>query len=375
MTDNSEKNIYSVIELKKSLKRTMIQLQKAIDILNQNSPDDLPNLTVVENLVKSSNALVDYLQLKNSSGEANINTVQSQEEKTETSEPKKVRTSNKKQKSFVKINQNFLLVLVLIISISFNIIALTNNSIFPKKNVSVASNVKDEEIISQTDNDENINIGDNIFLEPQIEEKVEQKNDETEEQEAYQIGENIFQEEENNQELDTTVSEKNDNNNEQNNNNPSEPEIISSEDETDLIKENQIDTPKSSNLNSTESQETSEPKQQIEENDQEDEGISLLTLNPEQYIIKNIENQIENITQKYGENLIVRVKANFSNNSLIITVGEKWYELSSNKQNNFAEEVFKQVKSLDFYKFKLENTKGKILARNAVVGEGIILIP
>ncbi|AFZ52709.1 hypothetical protein [Cyanobacterium aponinum] len=375
MTDNSEKNIYSVIELKKSLKRTMIQLQKAIDILNQNSPDDLPNLTVVENLVKSSNALVDYLQLKNSSGEADINTIQSQEEKTETSEPKKVRTSNKKQKSFVKINQNFLLVLVLIISISFNIIALTNNSIFPKKNVSVASNVKDEEIISQTDNDENINIGDNIFLEPQIEEKVEQKNDETEEQEAYQIGENIFQEEENNQELDTPVSEKNDNNNEQNNNNPSEPEIISSEDETDLIKENQIDTPKSSNLNSTESQETSEPKQQIEENDQEDEGISLLTLNPEQYIIKNIENQIENITQKYGENLIVRVKANFSNNSLIITVGEKWYELSSNKQNNFAEEVFKQVKSLDFYKFKLENTEGKILARNAVVGEGIILIP
>lgn len=268
-----------------------------------------------------------------------------------------------------------MLVLVLIISISFNIIALTNNSIFPKKNVSVASNVKDEEIISQTDNDENINIGDNIFLEPQIEEKVEQKNDETEEQEAYQIGENIFQEEENNQELDTPVSEKNDNNNEQNNNNPSEPEIISSEDETDLIKENQIDTPKSSNLNSTESQETSEPKQQIEENDQEDEGISLLTLNPEQYIIKNIENQIENITQKYGENLIVRVKANFSNNSLIITVGEKWYELSSNKQNNFAEEVFKQVKSLDFYKFKLENTEGKILARNAVVGEGIILIP
>jgi len=375
MTDNSEKNIYSVIELKKSLKRTMIQLQKAIDILNQNSPDDLPNLTVVENLVKSSNALVDYLQLKNSSDETNINIVQSQEEKTETSEPKKVRTSNKKQKSFVKINQNFLLVLVLIISISFNIIALTNNSIFPKKNVSVASNVKDEEIISQTDNDENINIGDNIFLEPQIEEKVEQKNDKTEGQEAYQIGENIFQEEENNQELDTTVSEKNDNNNEQNNNNPSEPEIISSEDETDLIKENQIDTPKSSNLNSTESQETSEPKQQIKENDQEDEEISLLTLNPEQYIIKNIENQIENITRKYGENLIVRVKANFSNNSLIITVGEKWYELSSNKQNNFAEEVFKQVKSLDFYKFKLENTEGKILARNAVVGEGIILIP
>lgn len=375
MTDNSEKNIYSVIELKKSLKRTMIQLQKAIDILNQNSPDDLPNLTVVENLVKSSNALVDYLQLKNSSGEANINTIQSQEEKTETSEPKKVRTSNKKQKSFVKINQNFLLVLVLIVSVSFNIITLTNNSIFPRKNVPVASNIKNEEIIDKTDNDEKINIGDNIFLEPQIEEKAEQKDSKIKEKEPYQIGENIFQEEENNQELDTTVSEKNDNNNEQNNNNPSESEIISSEDETDLIKENQIDTLESPNLNSTESQETSEPRQQIEENDQEDEGISLLALNPEQYIIKNIENQIENITQKYGENLIVRVKANFSNNSLIITVGEKWYELSSNKQNNFAEEVFKQVKSLDFYKFKLENTEGKILARNAVVGEGVILIP
>ncbi|WP_330203981.1 hypothetical protein [Cyanobacterium sp. Dongsha4] len=371
MTDNSEKNIYSVIELKKSLKRTMIQLQKAIDILNQNSPDDLPNLTVVENLVKSSNALVDYLQLKNSSGEVNMNTVQSQEEKTETSEPKQVRNSNKKQKSFFKTNQNFLLVLVLIVSVSFNIIALTNNSIFPRKNVPVASNIKDEEIVSKTDNDENINIGDNIFLEPQIEEK----DSKIKEKESYQIGENIFQEEENNQELDTKVSEKNDKNNEENNNNPSEPEIISSEDETDLIKENQIDTLESPNLNSTESQETSEPKQQIEENDQEDEDISLLTLNPEQYIIKNIENQIENITQQYGENLIVRVKANFSNNSLIITVGEKWDELSSNKQNNFAEEVFKKVKSLDFYKFKLENTEGKILARNAVVGEGVILIP
>lgn len=111
----------------------MIQLQKAIDILNQNSPDDLPNLTVVENLVKSSNALVDYLQLKNSSGEADINTIQSQEEKTETSEPKKVRTSNKNKNLLLKLIKIFLLVLVLIISISFNIIALTNNSIFPKK--------------------------------------------------------------------------------------------------------------------------------------------------------------------------------------------------------------------------------------------------
>lgn len=385
MTNNSEQNIYSVIELKKSLKRTIIQLQKAMDILNQNSPDDLPNLTVVEDLVKSSNALVDYLQLKKSEVKYSTDTVKSQEKKTkvnnaqteENLETKKVKTSQSKNFSLFNLSQNLWLVIVLLISISFNIINLVNNSFLPTKNITIASN---QEIVDEKPQE--IEIGDNIFLNENIE-----QNTPSVEEKPYTRGENIFEEETSAPELDTLKenNSENDSQNTLNIANDLKEDVLLTENQTNSLENNQDESNNSLSLTlPKESEKLFEDKIEKEDGDSKiketgkneiEEEFSLLALTPEQFIIKNIESQITNITKKYGENLIIKVKANFSENSIVITLSEKWYNLSINQQNNFANDVFNQVKSIDFYKFKLENTQGDLLARNAVVGDKLIIIP
>lgn len=382
MTNNSDPNIYPVIELKKSLKRTIIQLQKAIDILNQNSPEHLPNLTVVEDLVKSSNALVDYLQLKNADEKGSTNATTSQDnaikintnptgEKIDNLERKKVKVSGKKQFSLLTIKPNLWLTIVLILSISFNIINLINNPFFLTKNTTIASN---QEIIK--DKSQEIEIGDNIFLEDKIENS--QKQVKTAPEKPFDIGENIFQEEIDFSEIDKKQDIKNQN------------KIINDLQEDGLIADNSINSQKnnsnqeqkSTNLSLEEEQKQvtdikEETEKSIDNNKDEEraEEFSLLELNPEKYILKNIEDQIDKITEKYGDNLIVQVKGNFSENTIAITLSDKWDSLSVNQQNNFANDIFNRVKSLDLYKFKLQNQEGKVLARNAVVGDRIIVLP
>lgn len=399
MTNNSD-NIYSVIELKKSLKRSIIQLEKAMDILNQNSPDELPNLTVVENIVKSSNALVDYLKLKNSSEGEGVTLEENQEQKRRVKKEKpseKVATKNikveqKKESSFLNISQNLWLIIILVISISFNILNLVNNPLLPQKNITIASNEeiviekpeKEEEksIEKSIEESEKIEIGDNIFLNDNIDINNNQEKPKLLEEKPYTIGENIFQEETPSSSDDLTEES-----------NPIQESIDNLKDSillpnnSDKSEDKNQDTiqdtiPNSSDLALMEDSETAiksddeinTEKEKENDNNAENELVSLLELTPEQFIIKNIENQITNITKKYGENLIVKVKANFSENSIILTLSEKWYNLNNNQQNNFANDVFNQVKSVDFYKFKLENTEGELLARNAVVGDRLIIM-
>lgn len=381
--NNSEPNIYPVIELKKSLKRTIIQLQKAMDILNQNAPDDLPNLKVVEDLVKSSNALVDYLQLRSTEEKPSIKQEKSQDEnrkinpsqtgeKSDKLEGKKVKVSPKKQFSLLTVKPNLWLIVVLIVSISFNIINLVNNPFLAKKNITIASN---QEIIREKS--EEIEIGNNIFLEDNIENNQD-KSENPPVEKPYPMGENIFQEETQKSELEVKKNSHNDTDI------YLQEDILLSDNQTNSREKNQSEEQKlvdsillenanqiTDMIEETENENINNNNEDIEREDE----FSLFALSPEKYILKNIENQINNITKKYGENLILQVKANFSENSIVITLSEKWYNLNDNQQNNFANDIFNQVKSLDLYKFKLENTEGKVLARNAVVGDGIIIIP
>lgn len=381
MTNNSDPNIYPVIELKKSLKRTIIQLQKAIDILNQNSPEHLPNLTVVEDLVKSSNALVDYLQLKNADEKGSTNETTSQDnaikfdtnptvEKLDNLERKKVKVSVKKQFSPLTIKPNFWLTIFLFISISFNIFNLINSPFFLKNNTTFAN----QEMIK--DKSQEIEIGNNIFLKDKTENSQEQVK--TAPEKPFEIGENIFQEE-----IDSSEIEEKQEKKEQNKSiNHLQQDSLLGDNLINSQENNSNQEQKSTNVSLQEEQKQvtdfkEETEKSIDNNKDEEraEEFSLLELSPEKYILKNIENQIDKITKKYGDNLIIQVKANFSENNITITLSDKWYSLSANQQNNFANDIFNRVKSLDLYRFKLENQQGKVLARNAVVGDRIIILP
>lgn len=312
------------IEIKKSLKRTMIQLQKSIDIINQQKIKDLPSLTIVDDLVESSKALMDYLQLK----KANIPEINNSQEVDNFVESEilikeeenvKDSSTSKKIKKVKTPKTNLFLAILLIISISINLFlgfltpqpVVTNlalNSIEETQDI-MAKN-EEIEIKNETNNIDNIGSIEPII----VNEKPLEDNT---------IDESI---EEENKSLETQTK-------------------IEETEEIKEIKEDII----------------SEPEIQ-------------LPLTPEQYLLTNIKEQIDQITNKYGKKLIVKITANLNQNNLIIYISNDWYGLNEAEQNNLVNDIIDKVKSLDFYKFNLLDINSNLLARNAVVGKEFIIM-
>lgn len=309
------------IEVKKSLKRTIIQLQKSIEIINQQKIKDLPNLTIVDNLVESSNALVDYLQLKNFS---NFDIKNSQQEDNfpenniAFNPREEVKNSSSVSKKINKIKPakiNLILVILLIISISVNVFL---GFLKPENVTNLAVNTLEEkqEIIEQNQ-------------EIKIEEKEVIKNIEIEKEEEIK-------------EMKT---------------------IDYIDDMTTSIEE----------YLKAQKQSLNPPPEEIKKEDINSEPEIKLPLTPEEYLLTNIKEQIDVITNKYGKKLIVKITANLNQNNLTIYISDDWYKLKEGEQDNLVNDILDRVKNLDFYKFNLLDINGNLLARNAVVGKEFII--
>ncbi|MGI0483107.1 hypothetical protein ACN4EE_20280 [Geminocystis sp. CENA526] len=334
--DNTPENINpnGSIEIKKSLKRTILQLQKSIDIINDKKIKDLPNLTIVDDLVQSSNALVDYLRLKNLNNpdDSNNEEIDNLEDNntisldnTELNNPplqKKIKKS--------KNNLNLLLVIVLLVSIFFNIFL---GFINPKNAVKTLAENKDN-LVEEIKNIEDIKNNDSINTENQT------INNEIENIRIIENEENLEQ----NNESKSLENEENIENNQ-------------------VIEDNNINTLDNENI------EIDNKDNTVSESDKELE----LIFTPEDYLLKNIKEQIDQITTKYGKKLIIKIQANLNLNSLIIYISDDWYKLGDTQQNNLVNDILEKVKSLDFYKLNLLDINGNLLARNAVVGNDFII--
>lgn len=97
-------------------------------------------------------------------------------------------------------------------------------------------------------------------------------------------------------------------------------------------------------------------------------------LTPEQSLIAGIQNQVAEITSKYGDGLIQSIEANFEDSRLIVKVGDGWYALKESGQNKLADEVLSRANELDFSKLQIVDSNGTLLARNPVVGPNMVIL-
>ena len=97
------------------------------------------------------------------------------------------------------------------------------------------------------------------------------------------------------------------------------------------------------------------------------------TLTPEQNFIAAIQDELVGLTREYPQKLVEGIETNFLTSQLIVTVGEPWYELSSRKQDKFANAILKRSHKLDFRKLEIVNQQGNLLARNPVVGRSMVI--
>ncbi|AFZ48178.1 hypothetical protein Cyast_2229 [Cyanobacterium stanieri PCC 7202] len=103
----------------------------------------------------------------------------------------------------------------------------------------------------------------------------------------------------------------------------------------------------------------------------EEKTVSALTM--EQTLLNNIQEQIDQITDKYGKNLIINLRANFSDNYLLVTLTQYWYQMSSSEQDNFVNDVYQRAKLLYFNKINFQDSQENLVARNAVIGDKMIV--
>lgn len=327
---NSDKNNKNTsIEIKKTLKRTIIQLEKAINIINQQSIRDLPNLAVVEKLLNSSNALVDYLQFRNSQIENTENlgqeTIENDDLSSVISNKKNTINTNRKQNITTKKEKKNILNIILIFAL---IISLFSNLLI--------WSFKPNVVINSSDNKEN-----NGQIESQKTEIIDNP--------PIINNENIVEEENRTNNTDNT------------------------EEKTLLNDSNSLEITNNKSLENI-TKNVSEDQEKITDNNIILEEDLSLPLTPEEFLLKNIENQISDITNKYQKKLIIKIEANFTKNSLMITLSQDWYSLNNSQQNSLVKDIFNKVKTLNFYKFNIQDINGQLLARNAVVGNEFIII-
>ena len=72
--------------------------------------------------------------------------------------------------------------------------------------------------------------------------------------------------------------------------------------------------------------------------------------------------------------MIGRIEANFIGSRLIVTVGNQWYDLTTEEQNNLGNNILERSQSLDFRKLDILDNQGNLIARTPVVGKELIIL-
>lgn len=97
-------------------------------------------------------------------------------------------------------------------------------------------------------------------------------------------------------------------------------------------------------------------------------------LTPEQSLIAAIQKEVTALTNQYPDDLIGKIEANFLGSRLTVTVGDKWYSLSTTEQDNLADTILEKTESLDFRKLEMLDSQRNLIARSPVVGNEIIIL-
>ncbi|MGP1382167.1 MAG: hypothetical protein ACTS2F_01335 [Thainema sp.] len=99
-----------------------------------------------------------------------------------------------------------------------------------------------------------------------------------------------------------------------------------------------------------------------------------LELEPRDTVIEAIQQQVSEVTQRYADNLIQSVQANFRDGRLTVRVSDDWYRLEASRQDQVVTDLLKRTKNLDFGKLELLDSQDNRVARNPIVGNKVLIL-
>lgn len=99
-----------------------------------------------------------------------------------------------------------------------------------------------------------------------------------------------------------------------------------------------------------------------------------IQLTPEQSLIASIQGQVSEISDRYISTLVQSVQPNFRSSRLVVQVGEGWYQLSPQQQDQLSNELWARSQELDFINLHLRDPNGMLIARSPVVGSSMVIL-
>nr|MBA3922516.1 hypothetical protein [Nostocaceae cyanobacterium] len=96
-------------------------------------------------------------------------------------------------------------------------------------------------------------------------------------------------------------------------------------------------------------------------------------LTPEQNLVATIEEQVMEISDRFASGLIQSIQVEFDSSNLTIKVSNDWYTLPPLQQDQLANRMLLRSGDLDFTHLEITDAQGKLLARNPVVGNQMVI--
>ena len=98
-----------------------------------------------------------------------------------------------------------------------------------------------------------------------------------------------------------------------------------------------------------------------------------MVLTPEQILIAEIENQVAQISDRFASGLIKSIQANFRTSDLKVKITADWYTLEKSQQTQLLAEILQRSQELDFSHLEIIDSQDRLIARNPVVGNEIVI--
>jgi len=97
-------------------------------------------------------------------------------------------------------------------------------------------------------------------------------------------------------------------------------------------------------------------------------------LTPEQIFLVSIQNQIDNLANQYGDQIIKSLTIKLPSNLLIVEINNNWYDLTAAAQDKIVNQMFANAENLDFKKLALINSQGRTVARTSAISSEMIIL-
>ncbi len=97
-------------------------------------------------------------------------------------------------------------------------------------------------------------------------------------------------------------------------------------------------------------------------------------LNAEQIAIAQIQTQVSEVANQYGESLLSSVQTNFKRGRLIVALNDGWYKLEPSQQTQLVTDLQSRSQSLNFKKLFVSDAQNHLIARTPVTGNEVVIL-